>query len=103
MERAKQLPRLTREDVRELGRAAQELDAAAAVLMQSSWQAKLAVLTLLEHVKRAIADLYNRSEAAYLEQLSRVRPEMPQDAPREVAATVEAGGVHTAAPGQGEP
>src|SRR5216683_1795255 len=66
-----QLPRLTRPDVDDLRRVCGQLDAAAAVLVQSTWQARFAVLTILDQAKQTIAGLYNRSEPAYLDQLAR--------------------------------
>ena len=70
MPRPKQLPRLTRADVADLRRVCGQLDAAAAVLVQSGWSGKFPVLTMLDQAKQSIAGLYNRSEPAYLEQLA---------------------------------
>jgi hypothetical protein len=66
-----QLPRLTRPDVDDLRRVCGQLDAAAAVLVQSGWSGKFPVLTMLDQAKQTIAGLYNRSEPAYLDQLAR--------------------------------
>ena len=78
MERAPQLARLTRVDMADLHRVCGQLDAAAAVLVQSGWSGKFPVLTMLDQAKQTVAALYNRSEPAYLEQLRRkstgVRP-----------------------------
>jgi hypothetical protein len=75
--RPKQLPRLTRSDVEDLHRACAQIDAAAAVLVQSTWQGKFPVLTMLEQVKQTIAGLYNRSEENYFAQLEAARKRAP--------------------------
>jgi len=99
---SKQLPRLTREDVRDLLRAAGQLDAAALVLVQSSWQGKAPVLMSLDHVKQVIAGLYNRAEPAYLAGSKPESTETPQEASREGGAMESLSPAPIAAPAKEE-
>ena len=97
-----QLPRLTREDVRDLERAAHQCDASALVLVQSSWAGKPVVLTMLDQVKQVVAGLFNRAEPAYLVGSQDRKHRMPQDVSEGPAAGVSPSDAPAAAPGQEE-
>ena len=79
----KTLPRLKQGDMADLRRVCGQLDAAAAVLVQSGWSGKFPVLTMLEQSKATIAGLYNRGEAVYLQMLNRQSTGVPQAGPEE--------------------
>jgi hypothetical protein len=97
--RPKQLPRLTRADVADLHRVCGQLDAAAAVLVQSGWSGKFPVLTMLDQAKQSIAGLYNRSEPAYLEQLEAKSTGVRRGASEEGGPGESSSSAPSAAPG----
>ena len=98
----KTLPRLTRVDMESLHRVCGQLDAAAAVLVQSGWSGKFPVLTMLDQAKQTIAELYNRGELVYLEQLPKHRRRTLKEALAEEVAKEESAREPEAAPGQEE-
>ena len=94
-----QLARLTRVDMADLNRVCGQLDAAAAVLVQSAWNGKFPVLTMLQQAKQTIAALYNRSEPAYLEQLRRKSTRVRQEPSEEGGSGESSSSAPGAAPG----
>jgi hypothetical protein len=68
------IPRLTLDEVCELGRAAASINAAAMMIGGSNWNGKAPALTALQQALQVIARIYNRAEPAYLQsQLSKDR------------------------------
>jgi hypothetical protein len=58
----KDYPRMTRDDVKDLKRTAEDLNAVAAALSQGSWSAKAPCLAAIARAYEVVAGLYNRGE-----------------------------------------
>ena len=60
-------PRLSHTEVRELGKAAAQLAAAAGILKTTNWAGAPAVFVLIQQVYERIAPIYNRGEGCLRE------------------------------------
>jgi hypothetical protein len=78
-----QLPRLSRSDVEELGKAHVALAAVDAMLRDSKWAGAIGAIALVGQADQVIARLYNKAEASVIRQTGSPAPETPPGAPAE--------------------
>jgi len=78
-----QLPRLSRSDVEELGKAHVALAAVDAMLRDGKWAGAIGAIALIGQADQVIARLYNKAEASVLRQTGTPAAETAQGAPLE--------------------
>jgi len=93
-----QLPRLSRSDVEELGKAHVALAAVDAMLRDGKWAGAIGAIALIGQADQVIARLYNKAEASVLRQTGTPAAETAPDAPIEGNPADEAGQERYGAP-----
>ena len=86
-----QLPRLSRSDIEELGKAHVALVAVDSMLQRAKWEGAVGAIVLVGQADQAIARLYNKAEASVLRQTGTPAAETAPGEPSEQSATAEAG------------